>query len=91
MDIAKWVNYEAKIKHYKSSTRIENLKKDREEILERPDLEENTDLQWHEAILADQIEYMERVVSLNNRERVKAKISLHGEKLGGLGSKLKQI
>ena len=88
VDIAKWVNYEAKVKHYKSLKRIENLKKDREEILERPEIEEDTNLQWHEAILADQIEYMERVISLNNRERVKAKISLHGEKLGGLWSKL---
>lgn len=66
VDIAKWANYEVKIKHYKSLTRIKNLKKDREEILERPDLEENTEMQWHEAILADQIEYMEKVVSLNN-------------------------
>ena len=88
VDIAKWANYEVKIKHYKSLTRIKNLKKDREEILERPDLEENTEMQWHEAILADQIEYMEKVVSLNNRERMKAKIALHGEKLGGLWSKL---
>ena len=76
------------MKHYKSLKRIENLKKDREEILERPEIEEDTNLQWHEAILADQIKYMERVISLNNQERVKAKISLHGEKLGGLWSKL---
>lgn len=88
VNIAKWVNYEAKTKHYKSLTKINNLKKDREEIIERPDLEENMDLQWHKAILADQIEYLERVVSLNNSEHVKAKIAHHGEKLGGLWSNL---
>ena len=88
VDIAKWVNYEAKTKHYKTLTKIANLKKDRESILERPDLEEDTELQWHEAILADKIEYLERVISTNNRERVKAKITLHGEKLGGTWSNL---
>ena len=77
------VAYEAKIKSYKRQTKIRKLKKDREETLANQDFEENGELQWHEAILASEIEHLERVSSQNNRERLKAKIVWHGEKLGG--------
>ena len=87
-EITEWVAHEAKIKHHKCRTKIRKLKKDREETLAHPDFEENGELQWHETILAKEIEHLERVTSKNNRERLKAKINWHGEKLGGTWSNL---
>ena len=88
IDITKYIAYEAKMKHYKAQTKRRKLKKDREDILEKTDLDENEDLQWQEAILANEIEHLEKITSYNNRERLKAKISWHGEKLGGTWSNL---
>lgn len=87
-DITKWVAQEAKIKHYKRLTKIRHLKKDREETLTHPGFEESRELQWHEAILANEIEHLEKSTSRNNREKLKAKITWHGEKLGGTWSNL---
>jgi exonuclease III len=87
-EITKKVNEDAKTSHYRCLTKIKNLKKDRKETLERQDIEENAEAQWHEAILANEIEHLEKLVSYNNRERVKAKISLHGERLGGTWSNM---
>jgi ribonuclease HI len=78
----------SKRNQFRCRTRINQLTKDREQTLERPDFEENIELQWQEAILANEIEHLEKVISHNNRERLKAKITFHGEKLGGLWSNL---
>ena len=83
-----WVANAAKIKHYKQLTKIQNLKKDREEILANQNFEESGELQWHETILASEIEHLERVTSQNNRENLKAKIAWHSERLGGTWSNL---
>ena len=88
VETAKWVAQEAKIKHYKRQSKIRNLRKDREKILADPDLEENGTLQWQEMVLAKEIKHLEKVSSRNNRERLRAKITWHGEKLGGTWSNL---
>ena len=88
VDITQWIAQEGKKKHYKCQAKMRNLKKDREEVINKPDFEENGDLQWQEAILANEIEHLEKVTSYNNRERIKAKIMWHGEKLGGTWSNL---
>lgn len=40
------------------------------------------------ARVASKIEHLEKIISRNNRERLKAKIILHGEKLGGTWSNM---
>ena len=87
-EVTEWVAREAKIKHHKCRSKIRNLRKDREETLAHPDFEGNGELQWHETILAKEIEHLERITSKNNRERLKAKITWHGERLGGTWSNL---
>jgi exonuclease III len=82
------VTKNSRTSHYRCLTKIKNLKKDRKETVERQDIEENLETQWHEAILANEIEHLEKLVSYNNREHVKAKISLHGERLGGTWSNM---
>ena len=87
-EITRVMEKEERKPHFKCLTKIRNLKKDRKETLRQQDLDENTEAQWHEAILANEIEHLEKLISYNNRERVKAKIALHGEKLGGTWSNL---
>ena len=87
-EITKTMEKDAKKPHYKCITKLKKLKKDRRETLGRPDIDENVEAQWHEAILANEMSHLEKLISYNNRERVKAKISLHGEKLGGTWSNM---
>ncbi|KAH9047206.1 Endonuclease/exonuclease/phosphatase, partial [Lactarius hengduanensis] len=67
------IDYEAKKANYKYRAKLLNLEKDRKETLEKPDFEENMDLQWHEALLANEINYLKRKSSHNEREHLKAK------------------
>ena len=87
-DINKWVAQEAKIKHYGQQAKAQKLRKDREEILNNPNLDENPMLQWNELILAKEIEHLEKVMSWNIRECLRAKINWHRERLGGTWSNL---
>ncbi|KAH9003917.1 Endonuclease/exonuclease/phosphatase [Lactarius deliciosus] len=82
------LDYEAKKANYKYQSKILNLEKDRKETLDNPDFEENADLQWQEAILTNEINYLKRKSSHNKREHLKVKISHHGKKLGGTWSNL---
>ena len=66
--IVKRMKENEKRPHYKCLTKIKNLKKDRRETLERRDIDENEEAQWHEAIIANEIEHLEKLVSYNNRE-----------------------
>ena len=90
-ELTKKMEKEEKKPHYRHLTKIKNLKKDRKETLERQDLDDNVETQWREAIIANEIEHLEKLNSFNNRERVKAKITLHGEKFGGSWSKMSKI
>ena len=87
-EITEHIAKEAKMKRNRAKTRLQKLERDRKEILTRLELEENEDLQWQEAILANEIGHLEKITSYNNRQRIKAKISWHGEKLGGTWSNL---
>ena len=62
-ETTQWVAHEAKKKHYKQRSRVQKLRKDREEILTNPDFEENGTLQWNELVLAKEIEHLEKVMS----------------------------
>ena len=65
-NITRRVANEAKIKNYKHQTKLQNLKKDREETMANLDFEENGELQWQESLLASEIEHLEKVLSQNN-------------------------
>jgi hypothetical protein len=74
--------------HHRRNTEINNLNKDRERILQDNTLDNDPKLQWEEALLANRITHLERQNSLNQRERLKAKIAFNGEKLGSTWAKL---
>ena len=80
----KWTKDTMKNTHYRRATKLKNLQKDRKKLLADPNFETNQNLQWSEALLAKEIEYLERKTSKENCEITKAKMILHGEKLGGM-------
>jgi hypothetical protein len=85
---AKWAEFVTKNTHYKRATKLKNLHRDRKALLENPEFETNQDLQWNEALITKEIEYLERKTSKENRGITNAKIVTHGEKLGGMWSAL---
>ena len=82
--LARWIELVTKNNHYKRATKIKNLQEDRKKTIENPNFETDQNLQWDEAILAREIEYLEKKNSKENRELTRAKLTLHGEKLGGM-------
>ena len=81
---ARWIELVTKNTHHKRAMKIKNLQEDRKKIIENPNFEMDQNMQWDEAILANEIEYLERKNSKENRELTRAKLTLHREKLGGM-------
>jgi exonuclease III len=90
-EISEMAKKEAKKSHYRRLTTLRNLQKDRKTLLDNPTFETDEQLKWQEALIANRIEHLERVNSHNNRARLKAKIALHSEKLGGVWSDLNKV
>lgn len=72
----------------KISTCIKQLEKDHKELTEHPDFNDNNDLRMHEAFLANELEHLEKVKTRQHRDLFKARMTDHGEKLGGIWSSL---
>ena len=87
-DITTLTKEETKKSHYKRLTTLRNLQRDRETIRNMPDFDTNEQLGWQEALIANRIEHLLSVNSHNNRAKLKARITHHGEKLGGIWSDL---
>jgi hypothetical protein len=64
------------------------LRKDHKDLLRNPDFETSKELQWNEALIANELEHLERKNSRDCRELTNSKIILHGECLGGIWSAL---
>ena len=71
---------------YKSTSRIKKLEMDRKEICDNPDFEYNEDARAKETYLASEIKHLTSKKEKNKREELRAQISNHGEKLGGIWS-----
>jgi hypothetical protein len=71
---AKWAEFVTKNTHYKRATKLKNLHRDWKALLENPEFETNQDLQWNEALITKEIEYLERKTSKENRGITNAKI-----------------
>lgn len=90
-EIAEIAKDTAKKSHYKRLTTLKNLQRDRKALLEDQNFETSEQLRWQEALIANRIEYLERVNSHNSRAKLKAKIAHHGERLGGIWSELNKV
>jgi hypothetical protein len=97
MDITKYAKQTIKTKIYKKNSTIQKLNKHRKEILENLNYEDDDNLKWEEALIANQIEYLENLDSRNQRQKTHTNIILQGEKLGsawsqaGKGKKLRDL
>jgi len=74
--------------YHKISSRIEHLEKDRKQLTEHPDFDESNDMRTREAFLANELEHLEKVQARQHRDLFKARMTDHGEKLGGIWSSL---
>ena len=93
-----WGNFKSDIKciakrhscksFYKVSMRIDLLEKDRVNITERPDFSKDNDLRFQEALLAREIEHLDRVKARQSRDIFNARIVDHDENLGGIRTAL---
>ena len=87
-DITERAKTSSRTSHHKRASRIKTLNKERKELLSKPDFNDNEDMRWEEAILANRIDHLENLNSKNQRTKTRARIACHGEKMGGIWSNL---
>ena len=78
----------AKETHHKIISRIKALEKDIKATNRNPDIIRDNDLRAHEAFLNSQLKQLKKKRSKNRTDIMKANLSNHGEKLGGIWSAL---
>ena len=71
---------------YKINSRILRLEKDRDDLANDPNADMNDDLRTSEAIIAEELEHLEKLIAHDKRSKLGAELSAHGEKLGGIWS-----
>jgi hypothetical protein len=86
--IAKSQNKKA---YYKMTSKIRNLEQDQTNIATHPDLNERDDLRTEEAFLASEITHLRKAQMNLSKDTFKAKLMHHGEKPGGIWSKLGKV
>ena len=93
-----WKNYKNSIKataqrhnketYHKINSRVMALKKDIHNITQHPNFTTEMTLGTTEAILAQELEHLEKIQTKDKKDKLKTEIALHGEKLGGIWSAL---
>jgi hypothetical protein len=68
------------------TARMTHLKKDLHDITQHPEFDTDETRRATEAILAQELEYLEKRKARDRKDKLKAEIALHGEKLGGVWS-----
>ena len=71
---------------YKAISRIKRIEKDRKEICDDPNFEYDEEARAKETYLASEIKHLTTLNEKGKREELRALISSHGEKLGGIWS-----
>ena len=87
-DIKKLTKEVAKETHHKITSHIRALESDIKETNRNPDIIRDNNLRAHEAFLNSQLKQLKKKRSKNRSDIMKAKLSNHGEKMGGIWSAL---
>jgi exonuclease III len=87
-EIKKIAKSQNKKAYHKMTSKIRNLEKDRAALTACPDFDERDDLRTNEAFLASELTHLEKAKAKLNRDTFRAKLTHHGEKPGGIWSKL---
>ncbi len=70
--------------HYKIMSCANNLWKDLHDITRHPDFDMDESLRTMEALLTQEIEHLEKLQARDKKDRLRAEIASHREKLGGI-------
>ena len=70
---------------------IRNLEKDKTTLTAHPNFDIRDDLKMSKALIASELNHLEKVRAKSQQETLKAKLTHHGEKPGGIWSKLGKI
>src|ERR1700735_5628733 len=70
----------------KISKHINLITKDLHELMSHPDQDENDTVQFNEAILASELDHLERMKARDHKDNMRASLAHHGKKLGGAWS-----
>ena len=73
---------------YKTTSRIASLQKDLRKVTQIHNFNTDETLGATEAILANELEHLKRRLARDKKDNLRAEIAIHGEKLGGIWSKL---
>jgi hypothetical protein len=96
-----WESFKSEIKkiaisqnkktYHRVTSKICNLEKDKTTLTTHPDFDIRDDLKTSEALIASELNHLEKVRAKSQRETLKAKLTHHREKPGGIWSKLGKI
>ena len=86
LDLQKIAKQKADKTHYKTTSCIKKLEKDRKEICDDPNFEYDENARAKESYLVNEISHLTKRNDKEKREDMRAQISSHGEQLGGIWS-----
>jgi len=87
-DMTSLAKKEMRNNYHKLGSRIKAIEKDLHALLARPDLDTNEDVCSNAAFLTNELEHLEKVKAKNQRNKLKANLANHGERLGSIWSAL---
>ena len=87
-DIAAIAKSHTRNSYHKIGSRIKRLEMDRKSLTDNPNFQEDSAMILHEAFLTSELEHLERVKARQRRDVFRARLTDHGEKLGGVWSAL---
>ena len=85
-DIKTAAQHHNKETHHKITSRVTRLQKDLQSITQHPDFDTDETMRTTEAFLAKELEHLEKIQARDKKDKLRAEIAVHGEKLGGIWS-----
>ena len=87
-NMASLTKKELRDNYHKLGSCAKAIKKDLQDLLARPDLDSNKEVSLSVAFLSNKLEHLEKIRAKNQRNKLKANLANHGERLRGIWSSL---
>ena len=65
---------------------MKSIRDDMDELTNHPNLDTRDEIRYNEAFLANELAHLEKVQASDHRDKLRATLANHGEKLGGVWS-----
>ena len=72
--------------YHKIISRIHRLEKDRDALANDPSADTNNNTRADEALIAEELEHLEKIIAQDKKNKLNAELSSHGERMGGAWS-----